>query len=89
MHVGLIIHIKEHYTVEIESHTKNRFDLEQEILGCWNVVSDLQSILDNIANREIPQEELQSLILGLKLLYDIKFNTLFETFENCVRNKNL
>ena len=62
----------------------NRFDFEQQIMSCWNVVDDLKQInegfldgwldfnLDNVSNR----------ISGVANLYEVKFNKLWNLFES-------
>lgn len=61
---------------------KNRFDLEQEILNAWHIVSDLKVLLDNWD--KTTEDDKQNIIIGLISLYELKFNTLFETYEQCV-----
>lgn len=68
---------------------KNRFDLEQEILGCWNITSELELLHKNVLDGVISNEELSHILLGLKLLYNIKFDNTFKTFEQCIRNGKL
>lgn len=65
---------------------KNRFDLEQEILDCWNVTKDLDTLL-SMFDREHSEDELMNAVLGLKVLYNRKFEILFDTFEECLRKK--
>lgn len=65
---------------------KDRFDFEQEILGCWNITSDLDVLLQAI-DREASEDEIMNIIIGLKALYDQKFQTLFETFEGMVHDR--
>lgn len=67
---------------------KDCFDFEQEILGCWNITSDLDVLLQAI-DREASEDEIMNIIIGLKSLYDQKFQTLFETFEGMVHNRNI
>ena len=64
---------------------KDCFDFEQEILGCWNITSDLDVLLQAI-DREASEDEIMNIIIGLKSLYDQKFQTLFETM---VHNRNI
>lgn len=68
---------------------KTRFDLEQEILHCWNVVDDIQLINENILERDLTKDEIVNLLTGIHSLYQLKFQTLFETFESCLSNKNI
>jgi hypothetical protein len=51
----------------------DRFDFEQQILKCWNVIEDLKEI-----NEELNSEQ----IGAITILYEIKFQKLWEQFEN-------
>ena len=64
-----------------------RFDLEQQIMACWSVVEDIETVA--MAADDISTDELQNALIGLKSLYSLKFNRLFETFEGCLRENNL
>lgn len=57
---------------------KDRFDLEQDIMNCWNVVDDLKMLLvsdDGYDNGDIE---------AVARLYQKKFQVLWATFEECV-----
>lgn len=66
---------------------KDRFDLEQEILGAWHMVSDLKVLLDNWDKTN--EDGRQNIIIGLISLYELKFEALFNTFEECVHQASL
>lgn len=59
----------------------NRFDLEQDILECWKVVNDITLW----ANKGASAEDFQT----LAAYYEHKFNKLWETFEICIKNKEV
>ena len=65
---------------------KNRFDLEQQIMDCWNVVEDINLVYE--AHGDV-DKELANVLLGLKTLYQLKFEKLFNIFESCVKKKEL
>jgi hypothetical protein len=67
---------------------KNRFDLEQEIMECWGVVDDINTIYQAEHLYE-NTDEMQNALLGLKTLYKLKFEKLFSTFEDCVSTRQL
>lgn len=67
----------------------NRFDLEQEILQTWHVCDDIELIYKNVMDRDMSKDEIANVLLGIKSLYDMKFNQLWDTFEQCVSNKEL
>ncbi len=64
---------------------KSRFDLEQEIMNCWHIVDDLQVLLDKWDSTN--EDEKLNIIIGLSSLYQLKFDTMFRTFETCIRMK--
>ena len=57
----------------------DRFDLEQEILECWRVTSDIKMFVDNGANNV----EMHS----MATYYERKFEKLWSTFETMVKDK--
>ena len=66
--------------------SKTRFDLEQEIMQCWNIVDEIKLIYTyHLDKKELTEDELANILIGLEKLYQIKFETLFETFEECLR----
>lgn len=64
---------------------KNRFDLEQEIMGAWHIIDDLRVLLDNFDS--LTEDKKLNILIGLVDLYDIKFNDMFATFESCIAKK--
>lgn len=67
----------------------DRFDFEQQILKCWNVTEDIQEILNANDRGELTQDRLMNILIGVKTLYDMKFETLFSQFEELVAEKKL
>jgi hypothetical protein len=70
---------------------KTRFDLEQEIMECWNITSDIDDVYEYVMNgngNELSTDErdrVANILLGMSQLYELKFNKLFNTFEECVK----
>lgn len=64
---------------------KDRFDLEQEIMSCWHIVEDLQVLLDKWDSTT--EDEKLNIIIGLSSLYQLKFDAMFNTFEQCIRKE--
>ena len=54
----------------------DRFDLEQEILRCWNILEDIELV------RGQPE-----LIDSLKEVYEAKFQRCFDTFSEYWKDK--
>ena len=64
-----------------ETKTRNRFDLEQEMLECWKVVNDIEMYIEQGATTE-----------DFKVLaqyYERKFNRMWDTFENMVHERKM
>lgn len=60
-----------------------RFDLEQNILDCWKLVDELDYVAKAVESGD--QDTMLNLIIGLKTLYQYKFETCFENFENVIK----
>ena len=58
-----------------------RFDLEQDILSCWHVTDDIELLFDNIMNETLTKDQITNALLGMKELYQMKFEKCFKTFE--------
>ena len=61
------------------------FDLEQQIMECWNVCSDIQTLIDNDEVLNDADRRL-NLLIGLKEMYELKFDRMFNTFEEVVHD---
>ena len=75
---------------------KDRFDLEQEIMNAWNIIEDIDMIAcyfaDSPKYAHMPadiSDDLINKLFGLKELYSLRFDRLWDTFEECVANKKL
>lgn len=75
---------------------KNRFDLEEELMDCWGITTDIDDLLVYIRDRGYFEgmsaehtDKLISLLRGIKELYEVKFQRTFSTFEQCISNKEL
>jgi len=58
--------------------TKTRFDMEQEIMQVWQVLDDIKMLS---AREGTDQADWDS----VTRLYQIRFETLFETFEQLIK----
>ena len=70
---------------------KDRFDLENELMGCWHVVDDLNVLISHLDDpfflgmKGDHADRLANALIGMKTLYDIKFNVMWDTFGDCVQ----
>ena len=62
----------------------DRFDLEQQIMRCWDVVEDLKTVSEYI-NQMSPAER-ENILIGMGELYKVHFDKLFTLFEGCISN---
>ena len=65
---------------------KDRFDLEDSILSCWEIVDELELISKQ---QDLDIKAYQQLVEALRVLYSLKFANLFSTFEKCISNKQI
>lgn len=68
----------------------DRFDLEQGILKCWNITEDIDSLYTRVLDgEEMSVDEISNYLLGLKSIYDVKFDQLFKMFETLVHEGSI
>jgi len=67
----------------------DRFDLEQQIMECWNVTKDIQLLRETISNKIVTQDFQENFLLGLETIYEAKFEKLWDTFERCIKAKDI
>ena len=63
---------------------KTRFDLEQEIQGCWSITDDIGVLLNAIDDPKFSEDDQMNFLIGLKTIYDAKFGQLLKTYEHLV-----
>ena len=65
----------------------DRFDLEQNIMKCWNVTDDIYLLYENVMDGvpEMTTDEIANALLGMHQLYEMKFEKLFRNFEQLVK----
>lgn len=68
---------------------KNRFDFEQEIMGVWNIIEELKVLHEGVLERDLTNDQISNILSGMTELYQLKFEIVFETFEQLVRNKEV
>lgn len=65
----------------------DRFDLEQNIMQCWNVCDDIQLYLDMYDNMD--EDQRMNYLIGLKQMYQLKFERTWNSFEVCVSTRKI
>ena len=69
---------------------KDRFDLEQQILDCWNITGDIKHITEYLLDAPLEPDrvdKISNMLIGVEELYNIEFQKLFETFEQLISDK--
>ena len=62
--------------------TKTRFDMEQEIMQVWQVLDDIKMLSAREGTEKADWD-------AVTRLYQIRFETLFETFEQLIKDRAL
>ena len=60
--------------------TKTRFDMEQEIMQAWQVLDDIKMLSAREGTDRADWD-------AVGRLYQIRFETLFETFEQMIKDR--
>ena len=60
--------------------TKTRFDMEQEIMTAWQVLDDIRMLSARDGTEKADWD-------AVHRLYQIRFETLFETFEQLIKDR--
>lgn len=66
--------------------TGSSFELEQQIQNCWAVTDDLQLLLEGVLDKGMSTDEISNALLGMKAMYELKFDKTFSTFEELHHN---
>lgn len=70
----------------------NQFDFEQQLLGCWHVVDDIQltrRLLEASKMSNNDYDTVDNMLLGMEVKYQKLFEELFEHFETLISLKQL
>ena len=62
-----------------------QFDLEQQIMTCWNVCEDLKALNEGVLERNLSHDQISNIVSGMSELYQLKFEKLFEDFEGFLK----
>lgn len=75
--------IKDKYT-DIDGNIIDRFALEQAIHDAWHVVDDLRILTERL--EYLNEDQIFAVVHGLEIFADMRFNKLWNTFEQCLHN---
>ena len=62
-----------------------QFDLEQDILRCWNVTDDIGEVLDDLESGVIEIHEAAEVLRAYQRVYQRRFDRCFRSFEQHTR----
>lgn len=61
------------------------YELEQQILSCWNVVDDVDRLYRYVMEHDMSKDDIANVLLGIKAIYSLKFDETFSTFEAAIK----
>ena len=61
-------------------------NFEQQLIECWSVTNDLTILNEGILDSGLTTDQISNIVLGMKGLYDLKFDKLFKQFDDFPRN---
>lgn len=64
----------------------DRFEHEQQIMKCWNVVDDLKDLQEFVLETDLSKEQIFNILMGMSEMYQHRFDKLFRTFEASIRD---
>ena len=67
----------------------DRFDLEQQIMACWNVTSDIDTLCEGVLESDMTTDQIANILLGMKQLYELKFDKMLRTFEQLIQDRSI
>ena len=67
----------------------DRFDLEQLILKNWEITTEIKHLRELISDGKPTQDQLENYLLGLETIYEVKFNKLWDCFEELCQNQKI
>lgn len=63
----------------------DRFDFEQLLLRCWNFSDDTKELAEHIDKYSLSEDEIVNALIGMSEIYNRRFETLFNMFEDLIR----
>jgi hypothetical protein len=66
----------------------DRFDLEQLILKNWEITTEIKHLRE-LLEANPSQDQIANYLLGLETIYEVKFNKLWDCFEELCQNQKI
>ena len=67
----------------------DRFDLEQLILKNWEITTEIKHLRELISDGKPTQDQIANYLLGLETIYEVKFNKLWDCFEELCQHQKI
>lgn len=67
----------------------SRFDMEQQIMQCWSICEALDDITEGVLEHGWTNDQVTNVSVGLKEQYQLRFNKLFDMFEQGIRQRKI
>ena len=72
----------------------DRFDLEQQIMACWNILEDIKLLNIGVLEgrpdgTELTTDEVSNYLMGLEAIYCLKFEQMFNTFSALISERKI
>lgn len=71
---------------------KDRFNLEADIFAVWNVVDDIDLLMNYVGDSPVFEDmdpkhcdEIMNFLLGMKTIYSVKFHNLQSTMDDLIK----
>jgi hypothetical protein len=62
----------------------DRFDLEEAIMNAWRTSDDIKALYNS--TEYMSEDQIINALLGLEIFAEMRFNELWNTFEQCIQN---
>ena len=66
----------------------DRFDLEQLILKNWEITTEIKHLRELMESNPT-QDQIENYLLGLETIYEVKFNKLWDCFEELCQHQKI
>jgi hypothetical protein len=68
-------------SIEMQDITENNFELEQDILKCWNMTSDVKEIAQDFVEGQMNQQDFLQALDAYVKVYENRFDRCFRRYE--------
>jgi hypothetical protein len=68
----------------------DRFDLEQLILKNWEITTEIKHLQERVLEDDkYTKDQIANYLLGLETIYEVKFNKLWDCFEQLCQHQKI